>query len=67
MKLFIPAFRILDNSIIMGAFTVKKDEKKSKINTDDGWNRTVFGSPTIGGFIVFGLIVIYIGYQWIFG
>ncbi|MEM5018363.1 hypothetical protein WKH31_18860 [Metabacillus indicus] len=47
---------------------MKKDNKeKSKINTDDGWNRTVYGSPTIGGFIVFGLIVIYIGYQWIFG
>ncbi|MGP1908422.1 hypothetical protein ACTSEZ_09620 [Metabacillus sp. JX24] len=46
---------------------MKKEKDKSKINTDDGWNRTVFGSPTIGGFAVIGLIAVYIGYQWLAG
>ncbi|WP_164462197.1 hypothetical protein [Bacillus sp. FJAT-42376] len=45
---------------------MKREEEKSKINTDDGWNRTLYGSPTIGGFIVVGLIVVYIVYQWLF-
>ncbi|WP_157951013.1 hypothetical protein [Peribacillus acanthi] len=33
--------------------------EKSKIDTDDGWNRALYGSPTIGGFIVVGAIVLY--------
>ncbi|WML45456.1 hypothetical protein [Neobacillus sp. PS3-40] len=37
------------------------DEKreKSKIETDDSWNRTFYGSPTIGGIIVVVAIVLY--------
>jgi hypothetical protein len=33
-------------------------KRKSKIDTDDNWNRTFYGSPTIGGLIVIGFIVI---------
>ena len=33
--------------------------EKSKIETEDGWNRTFYGSPTIGGLIVVGVIVLY--------
>ncbi|MGE7186847.1 hypothetical protein ACQKKK_23650 [Peribacillus sp. NPDC006672] len=33
--------------------------KKSKMDTDDGWNRTFYGSPTIGGIIIVGAIVLY--------
>ena len=33
-------------------------KRKGKIDTDDGWNRTFYGSPTIGGLIVIGIIVI---------
>ncbi|WP_260631786.1 hypothetical protein [Neobacillus niacini] len=40
---------------------MKKDhEEKSKIDTDDGWNRTFYGSPTIGGILVVGAIILYI-------
>lgn len=45
---------------------MKKDKEKRKVNSDDGWNRTFYGSPTIGGFIVVGILVIYILYQWLF-
>lgn len=37
----------------------KKNREKSKIETDDAWNRTFYGSPTIGGIIVVGAIVLY--------
>lgn len=40
----------------------RKDEK-SKIETDDVTNRVVFGSPTIGGFIVFIIIIAFILYN----
>ena len=30
----------------------KDKRKKSKIETDDGWNRTFYGAPTIGGGLV---------------
>ncbi|MFD1780800.1 hypothetical protein ACFSFW_19285 [Fredinandcohnia salidurans] len=33
--------------------------EKSNIDTDDGWNRAFYGSPTIGGIIVVGAIVLY--------
>ena len=36
------------------------DEKKSKIETDDAWNRALYGSPTIGGLVVVGIIVLVI-------
>ena len=34
--------------------------EKSKIDTDDGWNRTFYGSPTIGGVLVVGAIILFI-------
>lgn len=40
-----------------------EDKEKSKIDTDDGWNRALYGSPTIGGFIVIGIIIIIILYN----
>lgn len=36
------------------------EEKKSKIETDDAFNRALYGSPTIGGMIVVGIIVVFI-------
>lgn len=36
------------------------DEKKSKIETNDLSNRTLYGSPTIGGMIVILTIIIII-------
>lgn len=41
----------------------KKEHEKSKIETDDSWNRTFYGSPTIGGFLIIGAIVVYIIYK----
>ncbi|MGP7815671.1 hypothetical protein [Niallia sp. 01092] len=38
----------------------RKQTEKSKIETNDSWNRTFYGSPTIGGFIVFGAIILFI-------
>lgn len=40
-----------------------KKEEKSKIEADDGWNRTLYGSPTAGGFTVAGLLIIFIVYS----
>ncbi len=48
------------------AFLKNNDEEKSKIETDDSWNRALYGSPTIGGFIVIGIIIIIIGYKILF-
>lgn len=39
------------------------DKDNSKINTDDGWNRAFYGSPTIGGFVVIGIIIAFIIYN----
>lgn len=42
---------------------LRKDKdklEKSKIDTDDGWNRTFYGTPTIGGIIVVAAIILYI-------
>ncbi|WP_216773401.1 hypothetical protein [Metabacillus halosaccharovorans] len=36
------------------------NREKSKIETDDSWNRTFYGSPTIGGFVVVFAIVLYL-------
>ena len=33
-------------------------KRKSKIDTDDNWNRTFYGSPTIGGLVVIGIIIL---------
>ena len=38
----------------------KDKRKKSKIETDDGWNRTFYGAPTIGGGLVVVAIILYI-------
>ncbi len=37
-----------------------KNGEKSQIENNDGWNRVLYGSPTIGGFIVVGLIIAFI-------
>jgi hypothetical protein len=42
---------------------VKKKQEKRKIETDDSWNRTFYGSPTIGGFLIVGAIVVYITFK----
>ncbi|WP_256369355.1 hypothetical protein [Jeotgalibacillus sp. R-1-5s-1] len=36
------------------------EEKKSKIETDDGWNRALYGTPTIGGVIVVVIIAAFL-------
>lgn len=36
------------------------EEEKSKIETDDAWNRALYGSPTIGGILVVGIIFLVI-------
>ncbi|WP_156932019.1 hypothetical protein [Bacillus sp. J37] len=38
----------------------KENREKSKIETNDSWNRTFYGSPTIGGFVVVAVIVLYL-------
>lgn len=40
-----------------------EEKEKSKIETDDAWNRALYGSPTIGGFIVIGIIIAIILYN----
>ena len=37
-----------------------KNHEKSKIETDDGWNRALYGSPTIGGLLVMAAIILFI-------
>ncbi|WP_156129697.1 hypothetical protein [Bacillus sp. B-jedd] len=38
-------------------------KSESKIETGDGWNRTFYGSPTVGGFVVVGIIAAFIIYN----
>lgn len=38
----------------------KENREESKIDTDDAWNRTFYGTPTIGGFLVVIIIVLYL-------
>lgn len=55
--------------MIDGGYLMKRDnedKEKSKIKTDDGWNRALYGSPTIGGFIVIGIIIAFIVYDVLF-
>ncbi|WP_180954307.1 hypothetical protein [Bacillus sp. M6-12] len=40
-----------------------EEHEKSKIETNDDYNRTLYGSPTIGGFIVAGVIAVVIMYS----
>jgi hypothetical protein len=44
--------------ILLGKDKEKRD--KSKIDTDDGWNRTFYGSPTVGGIIVVVIVLYFI-------
>ena len=49
--------------VLIGGEHLSKDNKsreKSKIETDDGWNRALYGSPTIGGLLVMGAIILFI-------
>lgn len=39
------------------------EREKSKMETDDGWNRTFYGNPTIGGIIVVIIIGLYLIFQ----
>lgn len=41
----------------------EKKEKKSQIETDDALNRLLYGTPTIGGAIVIGAIIVFILYS----
>ena len=41
----------------------KGKREKSKIDTNDGWSRTYYGSPTIGGIIVVATIILYLIFQ----
>ncbi|WP_445491644.1 hypothetical protein [Niallia sp. 03133] len=34
--------------------------EKSQIETNDSWNRALYGSPTIGGFVVIGALILYV-------
>ncbi|WP_213367332.1 hypothetical protein [Mesobacillus boroniphilus] len=43
----------------------KKIKGQSK-ESEDGWNRTFFGSPTLGGFVVVGIIIAFIVFNIIF-
>ncbi|MCM3409637.1 hypothetical protein [Metabacillus litoralis] len=36
------------------------EEYKSKIETDDAWNRAFYGNPTKGGCLVMILVIIFI-------
>jgi hypothetical protein len=44
----------------------KKKQEDSNIESNDSFNRTLYGSPTIGGFIIIGLIIIFVLYQMFF-
>jgi hypothetical protein len=44
--------------ILLGKDKEKRDI--SKIDTDDGWNRTFYGSPTVGGIIVVVIVLYFI-------
>jgi hypothetical protein len=52
---------LMSNKNKMDVFKKDKDkwekEKKSKIDTNDSLNRTLYGSPTIGGIIIFLIIL----------
>ncbi|WP_180955371.1 hypothetical protein [Peribacillus deserti] len=37
----------------------RKKDKENEPNRESGWNRALFASPTVGGFIVASEIVIY--------
>jgi hypothetical protein len=45
-----------------GGVNMKEEKEKSAIETDDISNRSLYGTPTIGGVIVIGIIVIVIAY-----
>lgn len=51
------------NRVVKSLRSDEDKRKKSKIDTDDGWNRTFYGSPTIGGLVVIGVIILYLIFQ----
>jgi len=42
-----------------------ENKEKSKIETNDSFNRAFYGSPTIGGVIVIGIIILFLIYNFI--
>lgn len=55
--------------ILIGYFSFRNNTKKddeSAIEDDDNLNRTFFGGPTLGGFIIVGLVILFIAYQILF-
>ena len=38
-------------------------KRKNHIDMDDNWNRTFYGTPTIGGLVVIGIIIIIIFFK----
>lgn len=50
----------------MGVLSMRNQDnnrEKSKIETNDGWNRTFYGRPTIGGIIVVVIVILYLIFQ----
>ena len=45
----------------------KNEKKTSKIETDDAFNRALYGSPTIGGMVVVGIIIVVIVFNIFWG
>ena len=43
---------------------MSKSKRKSQIDTDDNWNRSFYGSPTIGGLVVVGVVIIILLFKW---
>lgn len=41
----------------------QKEEEKSKVNPDDGLNRTYFGNPTIGGAVIVIILIVIVLYS----
>ncbi|MFT9494928.1 MULTISPECIES: hypothetical protein [Bacillota] len=45
---------------------MSKEITDNSKNTEDGWNRTFFGSPTLGGFVVVGIVIAFVVFNIIF-
>ncbi|WP_158651517.1 hypothetical protein [Mesobacillus jeotgali] len=45
---------------------MNKENNDHGKTSEDSWNRTFFGSPTIGGFVVIGIIIAFILFNIIF-
>ena len=53
---------------MMGKYQDRNEENKeeSKMETDDAFNQTLYGSLTIGGVMVFGIIALLLLYDLFF-